>query len=377
MFKGFGLVANTLKGRPAGAKFKPVLSAIWDAAGGEWQKRAAEWKALGIRSEEGRGGFGNYYENVGADDPDYYGKYNYACILYQRGEITEEECRFLFPTAKTFDAVPTPSKIVPFVVALELERVANSSRKMQRPTMSSTTVCATDWMKRGTDAGGSVFNPALCEALYEIYTRTGWVVRDPFAGGSVRGVVAAGCGRVYEGMELRPEQVLANREQAQEICGAECPPHWEIGDSRGIDAKYCTPCDFVFSCPPYGDLEVYSHLAEDISRLNWLEFVAAYHTIIAETCKRLNDNRFAAFVVGNFRDPKTGFFNDLVGETIKAFRACGLAWVGDISLITPRGSLPIRVTKQFRTTRKVGKTHQNILIFCKGDPAAAWREVAV
>jgi hypothetical protein len=27
--------------------------------------------------------------------------------------------------------------------------------------------------------------------------------------------------------------------------------------------------------------------------------------------------------------------------------------------------------KQFSTTRKLGKTHQNILIFCKGDPRRA------
>ena len=280
MFKGFGLVAKTTKGRPAGPKFKPELSAIWDAAGGEWQKRAAEWKALGIKSEEGRGGFGNYHENVGADDPDYYGKYNYACILLSRGEITEADCKFLFPTAKNFDVVETPSKIVPFIPAAEVARVASSSRKMQRPTMQTTTVCATEWMKRGTDAGGSVFNPALCEALYETYTRPGWVVRDPFAGGSVRGVVAAGCSRKYQGMELRPEQVMANREQAQQICATVWRPTWEIGDSRFIRSKFPEPCDFVFSCPPYGDLEVYSHLDEDISRLQWVEFVADRKSVV-------------------------------------------------------------------------------------------------
>jgi hypothetical protein len=40
-------------------------------------------------------------------------------------------------------------------------------------------------------------------------------------------------------------------------------------------------------------------------------------------------------------------------------------------LVTAVGSLPIRVRRQFEVSRKLGKTHQNVLIFCKGDPRAA------
>ncbi len=49
-------------------------------------------------------------------------------------------------------------------------------------------------------------------------------------------------------------------------------------------------------------------------------------------------------------------------------------------LITMVGSLPIRAAKQFSSSRKLGKTHQNILVFCKGDQkkaAAACGEVVV
>jgi hypothetical protein len=35
------------------------------------------------------------------------------------------------------------------------------------------------------------------------------------------------------------------------------------------------------------------------------------------------------------------------------------------------GSLPLRVRKQFETSRKLGRTHQSVLIFCKGDPRRA------
>ena len=37
-------------------------------------------------------------------------------------------------------------------------------------------------------------------------------------------------------------------------------------------------------------------------------------------------------------------------------------------LVTAVGSLPIRVGRQFEGYRKLGKTHQNVLVFYKGDP---------
>ena len=39
-------------------------------------------------------------------------------------------------------------------------------------------------------------------------------------------------------------------------------------------------------------------------------------------------------------------------------------------LVTAVGSLPIRVGRQFSAGRKLGKTHQNVLVFVKGD----WRK---
>ena len=42
-------------------------------------------------------------------------------------------------------------------------------------------------------------------------------------------------------------------------------------------------------------------------------------------------------------------------------------------LVTAVGSLPVRVSRQFEIGRKLGKTHQNVLVFCKGDPRKATR----
>jgi hypothetical protein len=81
----------------------------------------------------------------------------------------------------------------------------------------------------------------------------------------------------------------------------------------------------------------------------------------------LKENRFACFVVGDFRDAK-GFYRNFVAETIAAFQDAGATLYNDAVLVTAGGSLPIRVGVQFGRNRKLGKTHQNVLVFFKGDP---------
>lgn len=220
-------------------------------------------------------------------------------------------------------------------------------------------------------SGVSVFDPVLCELAYRWFCPEGGTVLDPFAGGSVRGLVASHCERAYVGIDLRAEQVEANIDQIG-IANKSFTPIWMQGDSRNIGkiAKG-VKADMVFSCPPYGDIEVYSDDAADISGLDYSEFRAAYAQIIAATCKMLKPDRFACFVVGDIRDKKTGAYQNFVGDTVEAFRAAGLAFYNEAILVTMAGTLPIRAGKQFVQTRKLGKTHQNVLVFVKGDAKKA------
>jgi len=99
-------------------------------------------------------------------------------------------------------------------------------------------------------------------------------------------------------------------------------------------------------------------------------FIVAYRKIIKLSFARLSPDRFAMFVVGDYRD-EGGFYTDFVGSTVEAFEAAGAGLYNECILVTAAGSLPIRAGKQFSTTRKVGKTHQNVLVFCKGNPRKA------
>lgn len=231
-------------------------------------------------------------------------------------------------------------------------------------------------LARGEEAapstGTSIFDPVLCELVYRWFCPPGGHVLDPFAGGSVRGVVASKLGRKYVGIDLRPEQVEANEKQARAICG-DPMPRWIVGDSFAPETHAAIAdvrADLIFSCPPYGDLEVYSDDPRDLSAMSYEDFLIAYRGIVAAAIERLADDRFAVFVVGDFRSPD-GLYRNFPAETIEAFRRAGASLYNDAILVTAVGSLPIRAGKSFTATRKLGKTHQNVLVFVKGDPVAA------
>ena len=210
----------------------------------------------------------------------------------------------------------------------------------------------------------SVFDPVLCELMYKWFVPTEGTILDPFAGGSVRGIVAGLKGYRYTGIELRPEQVESNVKQAKEIGTA---PKWILGNSRHIVPMLENEFDFIFSCPPYYDLEVYSNLDGELSCMNtYDDFLGDYRSIIKNCVKKLKDNRFACFVVSEIRD-RDGYYRGFVQDTIKAFQDAGMKFYNELILVGSTGSLGLRIKKFFVPTRKIGRMHQNVLVFYKGD----------
>jgi DNA modification methylase len=219
--------------------------------------------------------------------------------------------------------------------------------------------------------GASMFDPVLAEVAYTWFCPPGGIVLDPFAGGSVRGIVAGLLGLNYHGIDLRPDQVAANRQQAEKlnVTGA----RWYTGDSNEMDCILPKDllADFIFSCPPYHDLQKYSDDPADLSNMDYYAFCDVYRAIITKSMDRLKENRFACFVVGDIRD-KQGYYRNFIQETIDCFTKCygstgRVKLYNEIILVNVAGSLPVRINRQFGTYRKVGKMHQNVLVFYKGD----------
>ena len=209
----------------------------------------------------------------------------------------------------------------------------------------------------------SIFDPALCEVLYHWFCPQGGKILDPFAGGSVRGIVANYLGYQYTGIDIRQEQIDSNREQGLNILEINNQPNWYVGDSNvvldGIQQEY----DFVFSCPPYADLEVYSDLDGDISNMNYNEFLNAYNSIILKSCNLLKKGGYACFVVGEVRD-KNGNYIGFVPDTIRAFTQCGMSYYNEAILLNAIASASMRANGNMKS-QKLVKVHQNVLIFKK------------
>ena len=211
----------------------------------------------------------------------------------------------------------------------------------------------------------SIFDPALTELMYNWFCHENGTILDPFAGGSVRGIVANYLGYKYTGLELRQEQVDSNREQALNILPIEKQPQWYCGDSdKLLDDNWQIKFDFIFSCPPYADLEVYSDSPEDLSNMDYKDFVIKYRSIIQKALKLLKPNCYAVFVVGEVRD-KDGFYYDFVGDTKKAFINAGAKLYNDAILLNVVGSASMRASKVFEAGKKLTKIHQNVLVFKK------------
>lgn len=222
---------------------------------------------------------------------------------------------------------------------------------------------------QGEQKDNSIFDPVLCELAYKWFNVPNGKILDCFAGGSVRGIVAAKLGYQYLGNDLRREQIEANRINAKEVLqDAEIYPTWTCGDSLHIDTiAKGYEADFLFSCPPYADLEVYSDLKEDISNMQYKDFITVYRDIIRKSCTLLKEDRFAVFVVGDVRDNK-GFYQNFVSDTIQAFIDSGLLLYNEMILCTQIAAKALTVSKGFNASRKIGKVHQNVLVFYKGNP---------
>lgn len=217
----------------------------------------------------------------------------------------------------------------------------------------------------------SIFDATLCEKMYEWFCPKEGRVLDPFAGGSVRGIVATEMGFIYNGIDLSDEQIEANKKQSDK-------PNWITGDSEWvIDSIYNKTQDFVFTCPPYYDLEKYTNNPADLSNMDADSFDKKYYSILKKAAAKLKDNRFFAVVVSEVREQsvtgnyKIGKYKGLVWKTIRACEEAGLYFYNDMVLFNSQHQASRVVDTYFERNRKVASVHQNILVFVKGNPDIA------
>ena len=218
----------------------------------------------------------------------------------------------------------------------------------------------------------SLLDPVMAELMVSWFGKRDGLAFDPFAGDTVFGFVAGYLGMAFKGIELREEQARLNQERCDK---AELNCQYFNDSSENMD-KYIDDesVDFVFSCPPYADLEKYSDDERDLSNMSHSDFFTIYKTILQKTFSKLKNNRFACIVMGEVRG-KDGNYIGTIPKTIDIMESSGYQFYNEIVLVNSAGTLPLRAGKAMRASRKIGKMHQNIMIFVKGDPKIAAAEL--
>jgi len=212
----------------------------------------------------------------------------------------------------------------------------------------------------------SVLDPVLSEVLLHWFTEENHNVFDPFAGDAVFGFVSAYKNRLFDGIELRQEQVDFNQTLIDEL---NTESKYICDDALNIKKYFKKGSkDFMFTCPPYADLEVYSDLKNDLSTMTYEQFFETIEKVLIDCYYILKENRFACIVIGEVRHKITGCYIGLVPKIIQIMERAGFNYYNEIILQTPVGNLMMRAGRYMNQNRKIGKQHQNVLVFYKGNP---------
>ena len=214
----------------------------------------------------------------------------------------------------------------------------------------------------GINGGTSILDPVMAELVCRWFCVDGGNTFDCFAGDTIFGYVAAYLGNTFTGIELREEQARLNNERVVGMNARYiCDDGQNVGKHIAKESQ-----DLLFSCPPYYDLEVYSDDPKDASNQKTYEdFLQILDNAFTGALQCLRKDRFACIVVGDIRD-ENGYYRNFVNDIVKIFERNGVGLYNELIIVEPIGTLPQRVGRYMKA-RKVGKCHQNLLVFYKGD----------
>lgn len=218
-------------------------------------------------------------------------------------------------------------------------------------------------LMKGINNGVSLLDPVLAEISNRWFGLEKCKTFDCFAGDSVFGYVSDSLGNIFTGIELRQEQADLNN---QRLKGSKSK--YICDDGQNV-IKHIEPNsqDLLFSCPPYFDLEVYSDLENDASnQKNYKDFIQILDNAFTDAVKCLKNNRFAVITVGDIRGIDGGYLG-FVDDIKKIFKKSDCLLYNELIIVETLGTLPQRVGR-YMNNRKIGKCHQNILVFYKGNP---------
>jgi len=150
----------------------------------------------------------------------------------------------------------------------------------------------------------SEFNPLIAENIINFWSDEGDTILDPFAG-RTRPWVAGLKHRKYIGFEVSPIVHAATMkviEEGKDKFDEGYYPTLYCDDAMSMNKYNLPPISFIFSCPPYFNLEEYESVSGQLSDIkDYNKFLIQYKEIMKLAVDKLKDNGFCALVVGDYR----------------------------------------------------------------------------
>lgn len=209
----------------------------------------------------------------------------------------------------------------------------------------------------------SEFNPTVAENIINFWSRENDIILDPFAG-RTRCLISTFKNRNYIGFEISKDVYNKTTESIYENLSGELIPKLYNEDAFNIDEKNLPLVDFIFTCPPYHDIEKYESCEGQLSDIkDYNEFLGRYKEIMGKATNLLKKNKYCALVIGDFR--KKGKYYTFHLDTIKMMEELGLK-LHDLIIIQ---SVTFDIAnKRFGGIKKydmTSKVHEYLLIFKK------------
>jgi len=211
----------------------------------------------------------------------------------------------------------------------------------------------------------SEFNPMIAENIINFWSEKGDIILDPFAG-RTRAIISAIKERNYVGIEISKEvykKVMKNINQ-DKLFKEEYTPIIYNCDSFYLDSLEIPEVDFIFSCPPYWNLERYESCEGQLSDIkDYQTFLERYKSIMEKAIDYLKEEGYLALVVGDFRINKK--YYSFHCDNIKIMQELGLKLHDIICIQSVTFDIANRRFGIFKKYKFTSKVHEYLLIFKK------------
>jgi len=206
----------------------------------------------------------------------------------------------------------------------------------------------------------SEFHAGLASNIVKYWSLPGSKIVDPFTGRVTRAVVATKLGRDYYGYEITPTTYTRSLEHFNKIG---ISPTIYNTDGTFMQETSDEFADFVYTCPPYFNVEKYESCEGQLSDIsNYDQFLDSMNRCVLNTLRVLKPGAFCAFVVADFRvrSELKSFSTDLITQ----FKNAGMIHWDTIIIETLTPFIGMNAIQSSRK-RYTTKIHEYVLVFKK------------